>query len=115
VLLSQLEHERLAQALGHPPAQTAIRVEQQLTGEEIIELFRAGQVPVVVEDYVREPRIVSPNEYFAFWKDELKARLVEPDVHRFRLEDFPGERCYTAWLCQIDPGGDAAVLCKLHH
>ena len=113
--LSQLEHERLARALGHSAAQITIRIERPLASEELIELFRAGQVAVVVEDYVHEPRIVPPNKYFAFWKDELKARLIEPDVQRFRLEDFPGERCYTAWLCQIEPGGGAAVWCKLHH
>ena len=51
---------------------------------------------------------------FAFWKGELKPRLVAPDATRIRLDDYPGGYCYVAseWQCETDR---TVVVLEKHH
>lgn len=84
-------------------------------GRELItELLRDGPVKFVVANCGEHLKWVPVGDRFRFWKDEVKPRLVEPSVERFRLEDFPGEYCYvgTEWA---GAGEVPVVLLEMWH
>ena len=53
-------------------------------------------------------------ELFEWWKSEARPRLVPADVEAFRLEDFPGERCWCATEWRLGDG-TAAILFEENH
>jgi len=115
--LSGQEEQRLALALGYSRADRAnIHVARRVGRAELTALLVAGDVPVLVEDYISDQlSIVADEQRFEWWKRELKPRLVEPDVWSFDREGFPGGYCYTALLCHVGPAEDRVVLCRAHH
>ena len=71
----------------------ARRVEN-LGETDIKRLLRDGSSFVVAE--VGMPlRWISEGDRFAFWKAEVKCRLVVPDADGFHLDDYPGN--YSMW------------------
>jgi hypothetical protein len=81
--------------------------------EEIIRLLRNESCFVVAE--VGLPlQWIMDHDRFAFWKAELKPRLVAPDATRFRLDDYPDGYCYVAseWRYRKDR---TAVILEKHH
>ncbi len=83
---------------------------------ELADLLRVGPVRFVVADCGSPLRWVPADDRYRFWKDEVKPRLVEADVAegRFRLEDFPGERCYVATLWGEGEASPVVVLEARH-
>jgi hypothetical protein len=53
-------------------------------------------------------------EFAEWWKSEARPRLVAPEVDSFRLEDFPGERCWSASEWRL-VDGSTAILFEEHH
>jgi hypothetical protein len=74
-----------------PVAATRLR---GLTTADIRELLRAGPVRFVVADVGHPLRWIPVGDRFRFWKEEVKPRVAK--APRWRLEDFPGEYCYSA-------------------
>ncbi len=80
---------------------------------DIAQLLRGGSSFVVAE--VGQPlRWISEGEQFAFWKSEVRCRLVAPDANSFCLDDYPSQYCYVAAVWQCAPSATVIVLEKHH-
>jgi len=103
VELTDHERQRLGRALGYDQGELAeIHVQRQVGKVEMVELLRDDSLVLLIEDYVSEnPLVVGGDDRFDCWKREIRPHLVEPDVERFCLDDFSGQYCYTALLCQL--------------
>src|SRR4051812_37495815 len=77
----------------------AFRVEG-LGEADIVRLLRDGS-SFVVADVGLPLRWISEDDRFAFWKTEVRSRLVAADADGFCLDDYPGSYCYIAamWKC----------------
>jgi hypothetical protein len=86
---------------------------ENLGETDIKRLLRNGSSFVVAE--AGQPlRWISEGDRFAFWKTEVKCRLVAPDADGFHLDDYPGNYCYVAtmWKC---PSTAAVIVLEKHH
>ncbi|HVS40416.1 MAG TPA: hypothetical protein VMS17_32965 [Gemmataceae bacterium] len=91
----------------------AARWIKDLAAAEIRELLNGGAIRWVVADIGKKPKWIPELDGFTFWKEEVKPRLVDGE-YQARLQDFPGEYCYTAseWR---DARGRPVVLLYRHH
>ena len=112
--LTQMEEQRLLAAIGYQRT-VDVLIEQELGSEEVAGLLRRTSMIVAVEDYADSVTVVADDARFDFWKRELKPRLVEPSAVRFRIEDFPDEHCYSAFIVKIGPTGERLIWCRMHH
>jgi hypothetical protein len=88
---------------------------RDLTTADVTEMLRRSMVQFVIND-AGKLEWIPREQCYAFWKAEVKGKLVEPDRAEagFYLDDFPGEYCYLATECKtisIDP---VVVLRKFH-
>jgi hypothetical protein len=67
---------------------------------DIARLLRDGS-SFVVADVGLPLRLISAEDRFAFWKAEVRSRLIAPDADSFQLDDYPDNYCYVAamWEC----------------
>jgi len=80
---------------------------------DIVELLQDGSSFVIAE--VGHPlRWISAGDRFAFWKAEVKCRLVAPDADGFDLDDYPGSYCYVAAKWTGASSASVIVLEKRH-
>lgn len=80
---------------------------------DIVRLLRDGSTFVVAA--AGQPLVwVSDADRFAFWKTEVKCRLVAPDADGFRPGDFPGNYCYIAAMWECASSASVIVLEKHH-
>jgi hypothetical protein len=80
---------------------------------DIVQLLRDGSSFVVAE--VGQPlRWISESDRFAFWKAEVKCRLVAPDADGFHPDDYPGNYCYVAAMWKGASSASVVVLEKHH-
>jgi hypothetical protein len=83
---------------------------------QISNLLRQSSVRFVVANVGEPLNWVPEEDAYRFWKEEVKPHLVEPQSAEdgFRLEDFPGEFCFTAseWRGQ---GTLIVVLLEKYH
>ncbi|MHC4054973.1 hypothetical protein [Bradyrhizobium sp. 25ACV] len=81
--------------------------------EEIVQLLEGGSTFVVV-DVGRPLQWIPAAERFAFWKAELKCRLVPADVDSFDISSYPGSYCYlaSAWR---NPSSSPIIVLEMHH
>jgi hypothetical protein len=78
---------------------------------DIVQLLRDGSSFVVAE--VGQPlRWISEGDRFAFWKAEVKCRLVPPGTDGLHLDDYPGNYRYVAamWKCASSSKTEVAAL-----
>lgn len=80
---------------------------------DIVALLRDGS-SFVVADVGQPLRWISESERFAFWKSEVKCRLVPPDADGFSLDDYPTQYCYVATVWRCMPSTTVIVLDKHH-
>ncbi|MGY3489727.1 hypothetical protein ACVW1C_007610 [Bradyrhizobium sp. USDA 4011] len=102
----------LAELWDNNGAVNARRIEP--IGEaEIVRLLRDGSV-FVVADVGLLLRWIAADDCFAFWKDEVKCRLADPNVDRLDLSDYPANYCYAAsmWSCA---SLGAVIVLEKHH
>jgi hypothetical protein len=94
----------------------SIRRGRDVGRSEIVERLHSGPVQFVVADIGQPLNWVLKQDCHHFWKNELKPRLVEPELARsgYRLEDFPGEYCYVAseWG---DDGPSPVIVLECSH
>ena len=92
----------------------ALEVVRELAAADLVDLLRQSKVCFVVAD-AGTLEWVPREQCYAFWKSEVKPRLVDPAVAEkgFYLEDFPGAYCYLASQCSSD--GDPVVLLRKFH
>jgi hypothetical protein len=86
---------------------------ENLGEADIKRLLRDGSSFVIAE--TGQPlRWISEGDRFAFWKTEVKCRLVSPDADGFHLDDYPGNYCYVAamWKCASTA---AVIVLEKHH
>jgi hypothetical protein len=57
---------------------------------------------------------MSEDDRFAFWKTEVRWRLVAPDADGFHLDDYPGNYCYVATMWKRSSTAAVIVLEKHH-
>lgn len=90
----------------------ACRVEG-LREADIVRLLRDGS-SFVVADVGLPLRWISEDDRFAFWKTEVRCRLVAPDADGFCLDDYPGSYCYVAakWKCTSTA---PVIVLEKHH
>ncbi|GBF04059.1 hypothetical protein DAERI_010231 [Deinococcus aerius] len=76
--------------------------EGELGTEAIRALLKRGQVRFAVADVGVPLQWVPSNTCYAFWKDEVQPRLIEPSVAEqgVALKDLPGEYGYSASIWQ---------------
>ncbi|WP_334374656.1 hypothetical protein [Bradyrhizobium sp. AZCC 1719] len=86
---------------------------KQLGEAEIVRLLQDGSSFVVAE-VGQSLRWISETDRFAFWKTEVKCRLIAPDADGFYLDDHPGNYCYAAsmWTCASSP---PIIVLEKHH
>ena len=86
---------------------------RRVGNDEISELMRNGST-FVVADVGHPLRWIPEQDRFAFWKAEVKGRLVPPHADRFCLEAYPNEYCYVAsvWRCA---GSKSVIVLEKHH
>lgn len=80
---------------------------------DVVQLLRNGS-SFVVADVGLPLQWISEGERFAFWKSEVRCRLVAPDADGFRLDDYPSQYCYVATVWQCAPSPTVIVLEKHH-
>ena len=80
---------------------------------EIVQLLRDGS-SFVLADLGQPLRWIAESDRFAFWKAEVKCRLVAADADSFHLDDYPGSYCYVAtmWKCT---SSRSIILLERHH
>ena len=81
---------------------------------ELAALLRRGPLRFVVADVGKAPHWRTEADCFAFWKSEVRPRLVRADATSWRLEDYPGEYCYRASEWTGAPGTPIVVLEACH-
>ena len=80
---------------------------------EIKKLLRDGSTFVVAEP--GKPLCWIPmRDRLAFWKKEVRRRLVSLGAGGFRLEDYPGNYCYVAAEWQL-PSSRPIIVLEKHH
>ena len=80
---------------------------------DIVRLLQDGSSFVIAE--VGKPLKWIPREdRFAFWKTEVKRRLVSPNADRFQLDDYPDNYCYVAAMWERLSDKPIIVLEKSH-
>lgn len=79
----------------------------------IVRLLRDGST-IVVADVGLPLRWIAADDRFAFWKNEVKSRLVEPSADRIDLSDYPANYCYAATMWSCASLGAVIVLEKRH-
>ncbi|WP_342728527.1 hypothetical protein AAFG07_18685 [Bradyrhizobium sp. B097] len=80
---------------------------------EIVRLLRDGSV-LVVADVGLPLCWIAADDRFAFWKNEVKRRLAEPNADRIDLRDYPANYCYAASMWSCASLGTVIVLEKHH-
>ena len=80
---------------------------------DIDQLLRNGST-FAVADVGKPLKWTSEAERFAFWKAEVKDRLVSPGTQSFRLDDYEGGYCYTATVWR-GAGSAPIILLEMHH
>jgi hypothetical protein len=95
---------------GSVPARRA----RSIGETEIATLLGEPQCTFVVATAGRPLRWIALGDRYAFWKNEVKRRLVARDASSFRLEDFPDSYCYVASEWRTDQG-PYAILLEKHH
>ncbi|QOZ26528.1 hypothetical protein [Bradyrhizobium sp. CCBAU 51753] len=80
---------------------------------EVVGLLQNGAT-FVIADVGLPLRWIPEDDRLAFWKDEVKGRLVASDANSFHLEDYPGNYCYVAamWSCA---SLGAVIVLEKHH
>ncbi|HXH42250.1 MAG TPA: hypothetical protein VNK51_00210 [Bradyrhizobium sp.] len=80
---------------------------------EIVQLLQGGSTFVVAE--VGKPlQWILAADRFAFWKTELKCRLVPADVDNFDIGSYRGGYCYLASAWRNHSSSPIVVL-EMHH
>jgi hypothetical protein len=80
---------------------------------KIVQLLQDGATFVVAD--VGEPlQWIPAADRFAFWKAELKCRLVPADVGSFDISSYPDSYCYlaSAWR---DESPSPIIVLEMHH
>jgi hypothetical protein len=90
----------------------AFRVEN-LGETDIARLLQNGSSLVVAEAGL-PLRWIAEGDRFAFWKAEVKCRLVAADADVFQLEDYPDSYCYVASMWKGASSISIIVLEKHH-
>lgn len=80
---------------------------------EIVQLLQDGAT-FVVADVGKPLRWIPSADRFAFWKTELKCRLVASDVDRIELAAYPGSHCYVASAWR-DESSSPTIVLEMHH
>jgi hypothetical protein len=80
---------------------------------DITQLLRSGS-SFVVADVGQPLQWISEANRFAFWKTEVKERLVSPDADGFNLDDYSGNYCYVASVWTFASSAPIIVLEKHH-
>ncbi|MGN1289127.1 MAG: hypothetical protein ACI4XG_21455 [Bradyrhizobium sp.] len=80
---------------------------------EIVRLLGDGSA-FVVADAGLPLRWIAADDRFAFWKGEVKHRLVAPDNPRIQLDNYRGGYCYVATMWTCASMGSVVVLEKHH-
>jgi hypothetical protein len=86
---------------------------ENLGEPEIKRLLRDGS-SFVVADVGLPLRWISEDDRFAFWKAEVKCRLVAPDADGFHLDEYPGNYCYVAAIWK-GASSAAIIVLEKHH
>lgn len=115
--LTVMQEHRVTLALGYPRNNRVdVHVDRALGRDELVGIFRAGIATLLVDDgSSTQPTVIEPDRRFDVWERVIEPRLVEPDAGPIRLEDFPGEYCFTALLCRTVPADGPTVLFRVHH
>lgn len=81
--------------------------------DDVADLLRSGPVRFVIANCGQRLTWVPVTECYRFWKEDVKAHLVEPGVVGLRLDTFPGGYCYigTEWGGEQGP----VVLLETNH
>ena len=60
---------------------------------------------------------IAPAETFAFWKAEVRPRVVDPALGEWSIEDYPGAYCFRAqeWRDPRDPGAPPWIVVYYYH
>jgi len=80
---------------------------------DIVALLQDG-ASFVIAEAGEALRWISTGDRFAFWKAEVRSRLVAPNAGGFYLDDYRGQYCYVAALWHDSPSGSVIVLEKHH-
>ena len=80
---------------------------------EIVQLLQDGST-FVVADVGKPLQWISAADRFAFWKAELKWRLVPADVDSFDVSSYPGSYCYLASAWREQSSSPVVVL-EMYH
>jgi len=77
-------------------------------------LLSEASLQFVVADPGLALQWIPPSGRFRFWKEEVRPRLVESGAEGFRIEEFPGDYCFTASEWRLEDG-HTVVLFERHH
>ncbi|MGY8639185.1 hypothetical protein RAD15_42680 [Bradyrhizobium sp. 14AA] len=80
---------------------------------EIVQLLQDGAT-FVIADVGKPLRWILTADRFAFWKAELKCRLVASDVDSFDLAAYPGSHCYLASVWR-DESSSPTIVLEMYH
>ena len=87
---------------------------RSLGASEIRALLRRGSVRFVVADLGRSPRWLPEGDCVAFWKSDVKHRLVDVGAESWQPGRAPGEYCYVATEWTGVKGSPIVVLEAYH-
>ena len=79
----------------------------------IVQLLQGGST-FVVADVGKSLRWIPTADRFAFWKAELKCRLVPADAGNFDVSSYPGIYCYLASVWR-NPSSSPIVVLEMYH
>ncbi len=89
------------------------RLAERVGEADIVRLLRGGS-SFVIADVGLPLQWISEDDRFAFWKAEVKCRLVTPEADGFYLDDYPGNYCYVGAMWTRASERPIIVLEKHH-
>lgn len=58
---------------------------------------------------------LDPVEIPTFWENEARGRIVDPSAARFRLDEYPGEYCFTVSEWREPESSSPIYVFERHH
>ena len=88
-----------------------------VSATEVAALLREPGTQFVRADPGMPLKWIAPAQTFAFWKDEVLPRVVDPALDEWSIEDYPGEYCYRAqeWRDPRDAGAPPWIVVYYYH
>lgn len=88
---------------------------RELSQPDVVQLLYAGKAQFIRVDLGKPLEWIAHPEWPAFWKTEVRGRVVDPAAEGFILDRFPGQYCYRASEWKAEGHDRPIILVERYH